>query len=181
MEAEGKDGPQTQEAKIKKEIKTERAEDVWMAASCFEEEEEECKVKVEEKWSSEELEEEEDNHPSRVKDQLEKSKCKVVIRDCIGQGRWKWYGPAAKWLLGGNSIVVRDEVGNFCQFFCQRCGGTFPSYKCITKHKKKAGCEGIPPRMSTASAHECSICSVIVLNDLTQLNSHYQDKHNVCF
>ena len=167
---------------LKMEIKQE--EDAWLAESCFEDGgEQECRVKVEEEEEEEDgvEEEEEEDHLARVKEQLKKSRCKVVIRDCIGRVRGKRYGAAGKWLLENGSIVVKEEVGNCCQFSCGQCSKNFQSYEKMIKHRKNAGCTKVPMQVSVASAYMCSICSVIVLNDLTQINSHYRDKHGVCF
>ncbi len=184
--AKEEDGPPPRKV-VKKEIKTEEEEeeDAWLASSCFEDEEEERKVKFEEKLSAsseeEEEEEEEDHVSTRAKEQLEKSRCLVVLRDCLSRKKGANYTAVAKWLLREGSIVVKEEAGNFCQFTCSQCEETFQSYSSIMGHKKKNGCNHKQTQMSAVSAHMCSICSMIVLNDLAHLSTHFREKHQISF
>ncbi len=151
--AKEEDGPPPRKV-VKKEIKTEEEEeeDAWLASSCFEDEEEERKVKFEEKLSAsseeEEEEEEEDHVSTRAKEQLEKSRCLVVLRDCLSRKKGANYTAVSKWLLREGSIVVKEEAGNFCQFTCSQCEETFQSYSTIMGHKKKNGCNHKQTQMS---------------------------------
>ncbi len=88
---------------LKREIKTEDLDaeegDAWLAASCFEEEEEgedKVKMEVEESVKMEVEEEEAKDSVERPKKLEELRSCKVVLRDCIRTHPWKktflWHG-----------------------------------------------------------------------------------------
>ncbi len=174
---------------LKREIKTEDLDaeegDAWLAASCFEEEEEgedKVKMEVEESVKMEVEEEEAKDSVERPKKLEELRSCKVVLRDCIHiRGKRHSYGTAAKWLLQNGSIMVREDPGNFCQFFCSQCKETFPSRSSIQNHRRKTGGCSVPSQLSKACAHVCNICSRILLNDTTYLNKHYTRKHGVYY
>ncbi len=172
---------------LKREIKTkdledEEGDDAWLAASCFEREEQEGEVKMEvEESVKTEVEEEPEDSEGRERKKLEELRsCKVVLRDCMHiSGKGQYYGTAAKWLLQNSSIMVREEVGNFCQFFCSQCKETFSSLRSIQSHRRKTSGCSVPSQLSTACAHICKVCSRILLNDITYLNKHYTRKHGV--
>ncbi len=169
---------------LKREIKTEDLEaeegDAWLAASCSEEEEGEDRVKMEVEENVKMEKEGVEAGEEREEKQLEEFRsCRVVLRRCTQHEKGARYDAAAQWLLQNGSIVIQEKAGNFCQFSCSQCGETFTSQLSTRRHKKKLGGCTAQSQLTVASAHVCSICSRIVLNDSEHLYRHYTRKHKI--